>query len=218
MKSTVQGIGLFFGSFIVAGYLATSSWGGTVFVLLGDARSPAAVKNPNVGLHLSRTQLLEASRRQLVSDLKLIPRQDMVGIQLGQMLVRAEKGRYRTACDIYDRIVLTLEAEDLIESGHRPQIRIETLCVTSADYKRLETIWLPKNSMLKQLDPDAPVQVWEEDYPVAIKFSHMGSLWPQIWRLTDIELYHSQTNERTIWQKEELLSLKTAQELTIKIF
>lgn len=203
---------------MLAGYLATSSWGGTYYVLLGDSRAPAAVKNLGVGLQISKSQFLAASRRQLVSDLRFIPRQDLIGIQLGQMIVKADRGRYQTACDLYDRIVLTLEAEDLIENGHRPAMRVESLCSSTADFKRLETIWLPRNSLLKQGRSGEPLQVWEEDNPLSVRFTHLGPVWPQVWKLTDIELYNSQNKAKTVWQKEELLSLKPAQELTIKIF
>lgn len=180
---------------LLIGYgMVVRSWGGSVYVYLGEERSPAAVRLLSDYAALDRDALTNEVHQQMVGDADFIKRDGELGIRLGHPLLKLKSGGFDFACavqgrqGVFDRIELTFWGIGITESGHPPQIVMETACRTEEDLNRLATLWLPMAEILATPAKDQQLEFYE-DRPLTIRLEQIPGEWPESWVLTRIRLF-----------------------------
>ncbi len=174
----------------LGGTAALRSWDGVIFLYLDDSRAPSAIHRELDISALRGADLMLASQKRLVSEAKLLKRSDSLGIQLGQFVLRNEKGIRTTACRVFDRVTLEFVAEGLIENGEAPSMTIEGSCSEAHDISQLEPLWIPVQRIVAESPGDMELQFWDQE-PVRVRFQHLGLEWPMHWRLNGVQLSSS---------------------------
>lgn len=190
---------LFF-TFAFTGYkFAISSWGGVVYVYLGEDRSPAAVRNSRDFSEMSYRNLGAPVEAQLISEAEVEVRDGTVGIYLGNPLLKSS-GHFEFACrvqdreGIYDRIVLTFMGVGISTSGDTAELVVEAPCESRDIAWALEPIWIPIEQVTRGPAENAEFET-EGDQPVSIELKHMPGEWPPQWVLSQVKFYRASEME-----------------------
>lgn len=187
---------------LMLGYgIVVRSWGGSLYVYLGEERSPAAVRLLSDYAALDRGALTNEVHQQLVGAAELIKQDGNLGIRLGHPLLQLRNGGYDFACavqgrrGVYDRIELTFWGIGITESGHPPEMVVETACRTDEDLNRLATLWLPMSEILANPAKDQQLEFYD-DQPLTIRMEQIPGEWPESWVLTRIRLFRESNPTR----------------------
>lgn len=199
---TVWPVILFF-IFVHSGYkFAISSWGGVVYVYLGEDRSPAAVRNARDYSEMSYRNLGAPVEAQLVSEAEVEVREGSVGVYLGNPLLKTS-GHLEFACrvldreGIYDRLELTFMGTGISTSGDTAEMVVEGPCEARDIAWALEPIWIPIQQITRAPAEDAELET-EGDHPISVELKHMPGEWPPQWVLSRVKLYRSTEMENAL--------------------
>lgn len=187
----VPGVLVFCAMFAVGIYSAYRSWNSVVYVYVGNSRMPAAVPKVFDFSNLRGGDLRMASTRRLLEDVKLIKGEEAVGVELGHFVTMGPSGRREFACQAYNKIEMVFFADGIAESGEIPEMTVNSGCIMGADMNRISTIWVPNMIAGKQKTSTNVISLNNEN-PVAVQFTHVGSEWPTDWVLKTIRLYSDQ--------------------------
>ncbi len=182
--------------------LTTSAWDGMITVsdlkIRGrSGRIPAAIHKDLDFSKLNGPELLSASQRRLLSAARIIKQSGGVGIEFGQFIIRAEDGQRQLACDYYDHVQVTLEADGMAGSGEKPMMKVEAPCVTAADITRTEAIRIPAQEIMESnpVDSDASFASAEN---TSFRFQNMNQIWPRSWAITSVRLFRENEPGREV--------------------
>ena len=181
-------------------YLASNSWGGTVVVhssYFSDRRSPAAIRRVFDFSHLDGSALRLASQKRLVTDARVILADSKVGLELGHFVTKAADGSRLFACEFYDRITLSFEAEGVAENGEKAILKVDGPCAMGDDLNRMAPIWLPTGRFAREKSTDMEL-TYAESEGVSFKFENMPTAWPHSWILTSIRVFNAEEAGREI--------------------
>ncbi len=190
MRSFIQ-FSFFLGSVVIGYCLAIQSWGGGVYVYLGEERSPAAVRKMTDYSEVPRQSLHQAAHQQLLQGAEIEKKDGSVGVRLGNPLVRNENGASDFACRVrgreglYDRVEMTFTGTGISEGGELAQMVIDSPCESAQEVSALSTIWIPMKEItaLKAEDGDF-------DYDaVKIHLLHIPGQWPDNWVLSSVRMF-----------------------------
>jgi len=184
---------ILFIAFAGTGYcLAVRSWGGGVYVYLGEERAPAAVRSLNDYSEVKRDSLYKSAHRQMLDEAEVERRDGHVGLHLGNPLMKNESGGSMFACKVrgreglYDRIEMTFTGVGVSESGHNAEMVVETPCEAASEASLLSTIWLPMNEIQAGSPSDRSL-TFES---LSVKLTHVPSVWPENWVLSSVRVFH----------------------------
>lgn len=151
-------------------------------------RDPAAIKKVYDFSNLEGADLDLAMKKRLVGDVRVVPGDREVGLELGQSVVRSEDGGKQFVCQKYSQVVMFFEGEGMAIGGESPKMEVEGQCEVSNDINRISAIWIPVQRIRGE-----PVADGEFDYrdgkPVKIRFANVSDEWPSSWRLKAVRLY-----------------------------
>lgn len=190
---------LFF-SFIFGGYkFATLSWGGTVYVYLGEERSPAAVRNTSDYSEVSYRNLGAAPEVQLIAEAEVEMREGSAGIYLGNPLFRTTRGnefgcRVKEREGLYDRVELHFIGSGISTSGDTAEMIVEAPCESVDLAWALQPVWIPIQQIVSGPAKDMDLAV-DGEHPVNVRLRHMPDEWPPQWVLTKVKLYRADDGE-----------------------
>jgi hypothetical protein len=180
---------------LMLGYgIVVRSWGGSLYVYLGEERSPATVRLLSDYAALDRRSLANDVHQQLVGGAELIRQNGELGVRLGHPLLKLKGGGYDFACavqgrpGVFDRIELIFWGIGITESGHPPRMVVESSCQTGEDLNRLATLWLPMSQIFANPAKDQQLEFYE-DPPLTIRLEQIPGEWPENWVLTHIRLF-----------------------------
>lgn len=184
----------FFALFLLIGYQrAVSSWGGKVFIYLGEQRSPAAVRSLRDYSSVERRTLLHSVHRQMLEEAKFVAKDGYVGLYLKHPMMRSERG-LDFACSVggrpglYDRIELTFIGEGISESGSQPRMLVESECTPGNRIDDLSVIWIPFRDIITAPAKDQEMQIFG-DHPVTLRLEQIPDSWPNRWVLWNVRLF-----------------------------
>jgi hypothetical protein len=161
-------------------------------------RNPAAVHRDLDFTRLNGTELLTGTHKRLVSDARiLLQKSGQLGVELGHFVTRDEQGNKLLACDYYDRMRLTFEAEGIASSGERPMMIVEGPCRTGSDITRIEPIWIPVAKIVSEKASDMDL-TFPDDEGVTFKFQDMTGEWPRRWHLTNVRVFNDAEMARSV--------------------
>jgi len=205
---------------ITAGYFAgRSSWNGVIYISStsfqgGNTRVPAAIRRDLDFSKLSDDELITASQKRLVTAARVLLQDKEVGVELGHFVTRDEAGEKKLACDFYDRMVLSFDADGIAESGEKPSMEIEGPCRIASDITRIEPIWIPVQRILGENAGNMDLS-YPEEGEVNYRFQGMTSDWPMHWSLTAVRLYNSKEDGRQVSISGKDLSELTASPIVV---
>lgn len=188
------GTAFFLAFFAFGSWVSTRSWGGAVYVYIGEDRSPAAVRSLNDYTPISRAALTDSVEKQLIASARFVRQEGYVGVELGHPLLKPEAGRREFACDVggreglYDHLELTFTGSGVAASGEAPQMVVFAGCNPTEDVGRLETVWLPMDEILASQPKDQDIQI-NGDQPIFIHLKDIPGEWPDSWSLSSVKLY-----------------------------
>ncbi len=192
----------FFAITISAGYFAGgSSWKGVIYLsdgsILGKSRNPAAIKRELDFSKLDGVELITASQKRLVTAARVIPKPDMVGVELGHFVTRDAEGQRRLACDaFFNRLTLRFEAEGIASAGEKTLMEIDAPCRTSSnDISSIEPVWIPVAKIFAERPKSQSLDFQDG---VTYKFENLSGVWPVRWSLQSVRLYNSQDSARVV--------------------
>jgi hypothetical protein len=198
----------------VAGfYQSSASLNGLVFVpqaVLGRGRMPASVPRNLDFSYLQGSALHEAAQKRLISELKVWPEANRVGIQLGHFIIKGSSGWPVLACEFYDRVTLQFEGEGSADDGEKPQMQVDAPCHESQDLGKMQILWIPTSRLTQAKPMDGEIQFPDLNGSSKYRFSEMGGSWPSAWSLYSIKLYNEtrQDQEMTV-SLDQIRELRT---------
>ena len=167
-------------------------------------RVPAAIRRDLDFSGLQGQELINASRKRLLTAARVILQDDQQGIELGHFVMSDADGRIQLACDLYDQIQMTFVAEGVASSGEKTEMTIQGPCVADQDITQIAPIWIPVNRILAQNPSDAKLTF--DGGTTNFTFANVLDAWPTQWALESIRLYNSghEDQEVTISHQEAL--------------
>lgn len=203
------GVAVFCAAVCLGGFAGRKSWNGAIFLtstsFTSNLRNPAAVHRDLDFTRLDGTELLTGTQNRLVSSARiLLEKGGEMGVELGHFVTRDEQGNKRLACDYYDRMRLTFEAEGMAASGERPAMIVEGPCRTGADITRIEPIWIPVARIVSEKASDMDL-TFPDDEGVTFKFQDMTGEWPRRWHLTNVRVFNDAETSRSVELSTEAL-------------
>lgn len=190
-----------FSLFTLAGYLlAIQSWGGIVFVYLGEKRAPASVRKLGDYSTVPRSALHRAAHEQLAAPGDVLEQNGSVGIHLGNPLVRNQMGETDFACKVrgreglFDRVELTFTGTGISEGGENPKMTVESSCEGADPVSDLATIWIPIQDIKR--GPAADGNLHFDD--LEVRLQSMPGQWPDTWVLSNVRLFRKEEPNRSM--------------------
>ena len=182
-------------------YLAANSWEGTVMVptsRLSSPRGPAAIRRVFDFSHLNGSALRLASQKRLVTDARIVATSSKIGIELGHFVTRSADGSRLFACEFFDRVNLTFEAEGIAESGEKPTMNVDGPCLMGQDLNRIAPIWIPVQKITAERTAPGLELSFSEFANVNFRFENIPSDWPKAWVLTSVRVFNSEETGREL--------------------
>ncbi len=170
------------------------SWNGVVFLYLdSDERIPAAIKRTHDLSNLRGVALLNASRERLITSSKVLHYSPAkIAIVLGHFITSDPKSLRRvSACDIYEKVEVTLKATGIATAGAAPTMVIEGPCkISKDDLNVLEPLWINAQEIVKQVPGDHEF-IFTVKNTAHIKFIDIIDEWPSEWEIQTVKMFGS---------------------------
>lgn len=173
------------------------AWSGTVYVFVGEDRSPASIKDLNEYMPIDGRMLYQPVDKQMFDNVSFINRDNNeLGIRLGHFLIRDANGHRQFACraqskpGVFDRVELSFQGEGVSDNGDIPKMVIDSNCATEDELSSLSPIWLPMSDIYHS-QPSSQDLKFPEIGGTAIHLENLAARWPDKWTLVRVRLYHS---------------------------
>jgi hypothetical protein len=174
------------------GYLlAVQSWGGVSFVYLGETRAPASVRKAGDYVAIPQSMLHQSAHAQLMTLAAAETKDGLVGIHLGNPLVRNANGETDFACrthgrtGLFDRVELVFTGTGISEGGENPEMTVVSACEGGTANSDLAPVWIPIVEIMKE-----PATDREMNFEGAqIRLISMPGQWPVSWVLSRVRLF-----------------------------
>jgi hypothetical protein len=170
------------------------SWGGGVFVYLGEERAPAAVRSLADYSELKGEALSATAERQLLAQAEIAKRPGFIGVNLGNPLLRMDDGTSGFSCRVrgrdglYERLQMTFDGVGVSTSGDIPKMVVEAPCEALTSPTNLDTVWIPLGEMVAAAARDADYVYGDGDSAMRIQMVNIPGEWPPGWTLTGVRL------------------------------
>lgn len=188
---------LFYAMSLVGGVLlAKSSWDRLSFVYVGSERSPAALRGMKDFSSLRGSSLNEAAANELIDQIKLLPMDGGIRLELNQFILRDQQGHKNFVCRIggrdgvFDRLEVTLMGYGVSEHGESPEMIVTSDCVSSDDGKSVGSIAIsiPMREVanLKPVDQSLALG---DSLMTTVRLVNMTSVWPEEWQVLSVRYF-----------------------------
>lgn len=186
---------IFFVFVLFAGFkISTESWNGSVYVYMGEQRSPAALRETRDFTAVDRKSLSGTLSKQLLASAKLQELNGYIGVTLGHPLFKRAKGTGEFACPVkgrpgvFDKVELVFMGTGVSEGGEPPTMVVEGECAPGNTVSEMRTIWIPLKSIMASNPQDQELQLFG-DQPVTVRLRQIPGAWPENWVLQSVKLY-----------------------------
>jgi hypothetical protein len=185
-------------------YISRSHFhGGTI-----TPRVPAAIPKSFDYTHLVGEALENAVHRRLLTGTEFEKTNDGIELRVGHFVTTDTDGKAAFACDVYDRVTFTFEAEGFAVAGERPSLTVEGPCEMSENISQMKPLLIPVEQILGE--PAGNLELnYLENVPVALKFSNMTEEWPRQWVLSGLKLSNKDDGRTIILDSKNLRQLST---------
>lgn len=200
-KKWFAGAAFFCLAIVAGGLIGRKSWNGAIYLtstsFTSNLRNPAAIHRDLDYTKLDGSELLTGNHNRLISSARVLLQKNEIGVELGHFVTRDEQGNKQLACEFYDRMRLTFEAEGVASSGERPSMVVEGPCRTGDDITRIEPIWIPVTKIISEKAADMDL-AFSENEGVTFKFKDMTGEWPNRWRLSTVRVFNDAEANRSV--------------------
>ena len=151
-----------------------------------DGRLPASLPKTKV---FDFTQLEQGQnvtlRKHILNKSEAVADHDRFGIRVGHFMVRNSSGQTEGACDMYDSVTYTFEAEGMAVNGERPKLVLSGKC-HSQNESSLEPLWIPVGDLVKRPAGNMDYSLNDADQ-TNVHFEDMDMVWPKHWVLSGVK-------------------------------
>jgi len=201
---------IFCAGLCLGAWVSVRSWDGTLFVYVGEPRSPAAVRSLVEYSTLSHDALTRSAQAQLMSNAVIYKDSGMLGVQLGHPLIYGANGAKQFGCQVqdlsgvYDHMQLIFVGTGVTSAGEPPRMIVNARCRSEHDLNQLETVWIPMQNIMTSKPTDQ-----EFDFPgenlIHLKLESIPDQWPENWVLWSVSFYRDDaSNEQMILDSEKM--------------
>lgn len=175
-------------------WISEHSWQGTLYVYVGEQRSPAAVRSLGEYSAIDRGVLARTAQEQLLSFAQIYKDEGMLGFQLGHPLVTGKNGGRGFGCQVqdlsgaYDRVQLIFVGTGISSGGETAKMVVDSKCRSEHDLNQLETIWVPMQALMSSQPKDQEYEFPGESM-TRLKFEFIPDQWPENWVLWNVRFY-----------------------------
>ncbi len=158
---------------------------------------------------LSETDFNRAFKYKLVTPLAIVTAENSMGVQLGNFYIHGTDEQKIFVCSKYNVLELTFEAEGIAVSGNIPRMTVRGPCQTSEDFKSIQALSIPVQSILASPVQQTEFQVASEESQdkTSIVFHYPADSWPKQWNLVGIKLYSDYSTEVLAVTGYEIISI-----------
>jgi hypothetical protein len=195
---------IFFVFAVIAGFrISTESWNGSVYVYMGEQRSPAALREARDFSAVDRKAISGNLSKQLLASAKLKELNGYIGVTLGHPLFKRARGTGEFACPVhgrpgvFDKVELVFMGTGVSEGGEPPTMVVEGECAPGSTLNEMRTIWIPLKAIMASAPQDQEMQLFG-DQPVTVRLRQIPSQWPENWVLQSVKLYRENNPEESM--------------------
>lgn len=170
-------------------------------------RDPAAIKNNFDFSRLRGQQLFEAAKHRLLAGWELgkslpgKPAEARIG--LGHFIFTNEKGEKRLACQEYEKVSFSFEADGVSVAGEKPVMEVEGRCEFSTDMTKINPLSVPIARILNETPGDGEFE-FNDGSKVTVRFTNLPDEWPRTWYLKSVKLINDKNLDALVVEGEEV--------------
>ena len=168
-----------------------------------NSRNPAAIAKVFDFSNLHGEKLQEAVKQRLLTGFQLNKGNEGEGITLGHFIFVDSKGEKRSACQEFNKVSLTFEAEGSGVSGEAPKMDIQGHCDSSADFATINPLWIPVAKILDEKPGDGDFD-FHQGSGIQVTFNNIPDEWPRTWILKSVKLINDKNSESLTVSREEI--------------
>jgi hypothetical protein len=182
--------GLFCSTLLAGYFLVTHSWGGTVYVFVGEKRSPAAVRSISDYSEMDRSVFGLSVHDQLLKYAVVEEQSGTLALHFGNPLISLEDGSKAFACRIrgrdglYEYVTMIFEGVGVTDNGESPNMILTSTCSAEGRVAHLDPILLPKTKLLAGPARDFSLELNDQNRSRVV-FKNLHE-WPPQWALSKV--------------------------------
>ena len=150
-------------------------------------RDPASIGKIYDFTNLSGDELRTAVKKRLMAGFDIHRGDGEQEVALGHFMFVDAQGEKKFACQEFNKITLTFEAEGVSVSGEAPKMEVEGACSYSGDISKIDPLLIPVAKILGEKSLDGELQ-FNGEHAVALKFTNLPEDWPRTWILKQVRL------------------------------
>ncbi|HEX4924159.1 MAG TPA: hypothetical protein VFV50_08735 [Bdellovibrionales bacterium] len=171
-------------------------------------RTPAAIPKTFDYSHLEGPALESAIQRRLLTGTEFTRVADGVELHLGHFVTSNNDGKPAFACEVFNRVTFTFEADGFATAGERTTLEVEGPCEMSANISEMQPLLIPVGNILNEKPGNLELN-YMIGTPISLKFSNMPDEWPRQWVLSGIKIYNREDGRSFIVDQKNLRKLAT---------
>jgi hypothetical protein len=145
-----------------------------------------------------------ALRKHILNKSEALVKNGSFGVRVGHFMVQNSEGRTESACDVYDSVTYTFEAEGMAVNGQRPKLILSGLCHSETQATTLEPLWIPVAELMKKPAGNMDYSSNDSDQ-TTIRLEDMDMIWPRHWVLSTIQFHgRDQSTAPLILDRQEV--------------
>lgn len=201
---------LFFSTAVLSYTLVLHSWGGGIFVYLGEERAPAAVRTLADYSELKPEALSASVERQVLGQAEVEKNEGHIGVHLGNPLIRLDDGTAGFGCKVrgrgglFERVELTFMGVGISASGETARMVVEAPCEALTEPNTLSTIWIPLGEIVSAAAKDADYFYGDGDAALRIQLFDIPGEWPPSWSLVGVRLLKKDSEAVLAFNSEKI--------------
>ena len=152
-----------------------------------SSRDPAAIRRMYDFSNLQGSALQTALQHRLVDGARVVANEGKQGVELGHFVVMNDKGEKVFACQKYNKVILSFEADGVAVAGEKPELEVEGPCEMAENINTIAPVWVPLARVLGEPVSDGEFD-FKEGQPVRLRFKAVADNWPKNWALKSVRL------------------------------
>jgi hypothetical protein len=173
------------------------------------SRNPAAIPKMFDYTNLEGQALESAVQRRLLTGTEFTKMDGGFELHLGHFVTNDTNGRPAFACEVFNRVTFTFEADGFATGGERTTLVVEGPCEMSTNISEMRPLLIPVETVLNEKPGNVELQ-YMNGTPVSLKFSNMPDEWPRQWVLSGIKIYNREDGRSFIVDQKNLRKLASA--------
>ena len=157
-------------------------------------RDPASIRNAYDFSHLQGEPLQTAAKQRLLAGFQMKKETNGTGIGLGHFVFLDANGERKMACQYFNKVLITFEAEGVSVAGEKPVMEVEGKCEFSSDVARINALYIPIAKITGERPGDGEFQFTDKS-SITVRFTNLPEQWPKLWLLKNVKIINEKNFE-----------------------